>query len=163
MLSHFSCVRFFATLWTVSPQAPLSLGFSRQEYWSGLSCPPPGDLSLEWVAMPSSWGSFWPKDRTCVSCISCIAGRFFTYVLNLVNFLCSTWDICLCAVICNMSLGIFISCITFFPTLENHSPMPSIFECLFLLMFFPLFSNCSWLKLNLDILLDYCKQWKSSS
>ena len=34
----------FATLWTVSPQAPLSMEFSQQEYWSGLPCPPPGDL-----------------------------------------------------------------------------------------------------------------------
>ena len=32
------------TLWTVSRQAPLSMGFSRWEYWSGLPCPPPGDL-----------------------------------------------------------------------------------------------------------------------
>ena len=36
---------FFATLWTVAHQAPLSMGFSRQEYRSGLLCPPPGDLS----------------------------------------------------------------------------------------------------------------------
>ena len=42
MLSCFSCV--FATLWTVAHQAPLSIGFSRQEYWSGLPYPPPGDL-----------------------------------------------------------------------------------------------------------------------
>ena len=34
----------FVTLWTVAGQAPLSTGFSRQEYWSGLPCPPPGDL-----------------------------------------------------------------------------------------------------------------------
>ena len=33
-----------ATLWTVAHQAPLSMGFSRQKYWSGLPCPPPGDL-----------------------------------------------------------------------------------------------------------------------
>ena len=32
------------TPWTVAHQSPLSMGFSRQEYWSGLSCPPPGDL-----------------------------------------------------------------------------------------------------------------------
>ena len=32
-----------ATLWTVAVQAPLAMGFSRQEYWSGLSCPPSGD------------------------------------------------------------------------------------------------------------------------
>ena len=36
--------RVFATLWTVAHQAPLSMGFSRQEYWSGLPRPPPGDL-----------------------------------------------------------------------------------------------------------------------
>ena len=33
-----------STLWTVALQVPLSMGFSRQEYWSGLLCPPPGDL-----------------------------------------------------------------------------------------------------------------------
>ena len=33
-----------ATQWTVAFQASLSMGFSRQEYWSGLPCPPPGDL-----------------------------------------------------------------------------------------------------------------------
>ena len=35
---------YSATPWTVALQAPLSMGFSRQEYWSGLPCPPPGDL-----------------------------------------------------------------------------------------------------------------------
>ena len=40
-----SRVRLFAIPWTVASQAPLSLGFSRQEYWSGLSFPLPGDLS----------------------------------------------------------------------------------------------------------------------
>ena len=44
VLSHFGRVRLFATLWTVARQAPQSMGFSRQEYWSG-------------VAMPSSRGS----------------------------------------------------------------------------------------------------------
>ena len=39
-----SRVRPFATPWTVDRQAPLSMGFSRQEYWSGLPCPAPGDL-----------------------------------------------------------------------------------------------------------------------
>ena len=43
-LSHFSRVRRFVTPWTVARQAPLSMAFSRQEYWSGLPCPPPGDL-----------------------------------------------------------------------------------------------------------------------
>ena len=44
VLSHFCRVRLFATLWTVARQAPLSMGFSRQEHWSGLPCPSPGDL-----------------------------------------------------------------------------------------------------------------------
>ena len=44
VLSCFSCVQLFVTQWTIAHQAPLSLGFSRQEYWSGLPCPPPGDL-----------------------------------------------------------------------------------------------------------------------
>ena len=43
VLSRFSCVQLFATL-CVAYQAPLSMGFSRQGYWSGLPCPPPGDL-----------------------------------------------------------------------------------------------------------------------
>ena len=43
-VSRFSRVRLFATLWTVALQAPLSVELSRQEYWSGLPCPPPGDL-----------------------------------------------------------------------------------------------------------------------
>ena len=41
---RFNRVQLFGTLWTVTCQAPLSMGFSRQEYWSGLPCPPPGDL-----------------------------------------------------------------------------------------------------------------------
>ena len=44
MLSHFSNVQLFATPWTVTCQAPLFKGFSRQDYWSGLPFPPPGDL-----------------------------------------------------------------------------------------------------------------------
>ena len=38
------CLTLCKTLWIVSCQAPLCMGFSGQEYWSGLPCPPPGDL-----------------------------------------------------------------------------------------------------------------------
>ena len=65
MLSHFSCVRLFATLWTVACQAPLSMGFFRQEYWSGLLCPPPGDL-------PD------PEIEPMSLKFPALAGRFFT-------------------------------------------------------------------------------------
>ena len=43
-MKSFSRVRLFATSWTVAYQAPLSMGFSRQEYWSGFPFPSPGDL-----------------------------------------------------------------------------------------------------------------------
>ena len=65
MLSHFNCVQLCATLWTVAHQAPLSMGFSRQEYWSGLPCHPPGDLPDPGIK-PSS------------SVSPALAGRFFT-------------------------------------------------------------------------------------
>ena len=44
MLSHFNLVQLFATLRTFTCQAPLTVEFSRQEYWNGLPCPTPGDL-----------------------------------------------------------------------------------------------------------------------
>ena len=44
MLNHFNHVQLFVTLWIVVCQAPLAMGFSRQEYWNGLPCPPLGDL-----------------------------------------------------------------------------------------------------------------------
>ena len=65
MLSHFSHVRLFTTPWIVAHQAPLSVGFSRQEYWSKLPCPPPGDLpdpGTEPISLMSP----------------ALAGRFFT-------------------------------------------------------------------------------------
>ena len=45
VLSHFSHVQLFATSWAIAHQASVSLGFSRQEYWSGVAIPPPEDLS----------------------------------------------------------------------------------------------------------------------
>ena len=44
VVSCFSCVQLSVTLWTIDRQAPLSKGFPRHEYWSGLPCPPLGDL-----------------------------------------------------------------------------------------------------------------------
>ena len=44
VLSHSSRVQLFESPWTVALRAPLCMGFSRQEYWSGLPFPPPGDL-----------------------------------------------------------------------------------------------------------------------
>ena len=65
MLSGFSHVRLCATLWTVDLQAPLSVGFSRQEYWSGLPYHPSGDL-------PN------PRMKSTSLTSPALAGRFFT-------------------------------------------------------------------------------------
>ena len=65
MLSHFSHVWLFATPWTIACQAPLSMEFSRHEYWSGLPCPLPGDLPYSGVK---------PMSLTSAA----LGGRFFT-------------------------------------------------------------------------------------
>ena len=65
VLSHFSHVRLFAILWTITCQVSLSMGFSRQEYWSGLPGPPPGDLPNSGI-----------KPRSLIA--PALAGGFFT-------------------------------------------------------------------------------------
>ena len=59
MLSRFSHVQLFVTLWTVAWQTTLSLGFSRQEYWSGLPCPPPRDLPNPGIKPTSLTSPSW--------------------------------------------------------------------------------------------------------
>ena len=53
-------------LWTVAHQAPLSMGFSRQEYWSGLPFPPPGDLPDRGIeaGSPTLWADSLPIEPT---------------------------------------------------------------------------------------------------
>ena len=69
--SHCACAKslsrvwLFATPWTRSRHAPLSMGLSRQEYWSGLPCPPPGDLRD-------------PEIKPASLTSSSLAGEFFT-------------------------------------------------------------------------------------
>ena len=65
VLSHFSHVRLFTTLWTVARQASLSMGFSSREYWSGVPCPPPGNLPDPGI-----------EPRSLVS--PALKGKFFT-------------------------------------------------------------------------------------
>ena len=65
VLSSFSRVRLFATPWTIALQAPLSMRFSKQEYWSGLPFPSPGDLPDPWTE------SVFPMSPALV-------GKFFT-------------------------------------------------------------------------------------
>ena len=69
VLNCFSRVRLCATLWTAAHQAPLPMGFSRQEHWSGWPCPPPGDLpdpGIEPVSLksPALAGGFFTTSAT---------------------------------------------------------------------------------------------------
>ena len=69
VLTCFSHVQLFMTPWTVACQAPLSMGFSKQEYWSGLPCPPPGDLpnpgtEPESLMSPALAGGFFTTNAT---------------------------------------------------------------------------------------------------
>ena len=68
VLYHFSCVWLFATLCTVVHQAPLSMGFSRQEYWNGLPFPPPGHLPNPGIEP--------------VSYVTCIGKQVFFFFYN---------------------------------------------------------------------------------
>ena len=88
MLSHFSCVRLFATPWTVAWQPPLSMGFSRQEYWNGLPCPPLGDLpdpgvELTSLTSPAVVGGFFITGDTwetlTLVCITCFFSLLTTF------------------------------------------------------------------------------------
>ena len=98
MLSHFSCVQLFATLWTVAHQTLLSIRLSRQEYWSGLPFLSPGD-HLDTGIEPASFTS------------PALAGKFFTtsatwetplvYYNTIVNTICHIYMyqkqiVCLC-------------------------------------------------------------------
>ena len=73
VLTRFSRVLFFVTLWTIAHLAPLSRGFSRQEYWSELPCPPPEDLPNPRIKPPSLpspalAGGFLTTSTTCEAC-----------------------------------------------------------------------------------------------
>ena len=111
-VKSLSRVRLLATPWTVAHQAPPSMGFSRQEYWSRVPLPSPcvcvcvcvcarsKDLTLcspsrlfcgiyqarilKWDAISYSRVSCWPRDQICIPCIS-RSGRSLLY-------LCATWE-----------------------------------------------------------------------
>ena len=67
MLSHLSRVWLCVTLWTLAGQAPLSMGFSKQEYWSGLPCPPPGDFPNPGIKPASPTSPALPVDSLPLS------------------------------------------------------------------------------------------------
>ena len=91
VLSSFSRVSLFATLGTGSCQVPLSVGFSRQEYWSRLPCPPPGDLPNPGVKLHLFHLQHWQAGSLPLSHLGSPNRMFF--LLCLVAQSCPTfWD-----------------------------------------------------------------------
>ena len=91
MLSHFNHVQLFATPWTVAHQVPLSMGFSRQGFWSGLPCLPPGDLpnpGIKFLSLmcPELAGGFFNTSVTLEA----------PYSLHSVNYSASIQCMCVC-------------------------------------------------------------------
>ena len=85
-----------ATLWTVAHQAPLSTGFSRQEYWSGLPSPSPGDLPKPWIkpmslTSPALAGGFCPPGKPTII-ITTQKSLFFIQKYILSTFFSRHWE-----------------------------------------------------------------------
>ena len=87
MPNHFSCVQLYAILWNIVCQAPLSMGFSRQEYWSRLPCIPPEHLLNTGI---EPWSLMSPA----------LAGGFFTTGATWKAHIISRRYLCMCAQLC---------------------------------------------------------------
>ena len=121
LLSRFSCVWLFSTLWTLAFQAPSSMGFSRQEYWSGWPCPPPGDLPDPGI-----------EPRSLLSPAVTLAGRFFTTS--------ATWEAPYISVYILYIIYICITCIIY-NIKESKDNSQCFWKCIIPSSFNDLFSN----------------------
>ena len=88
VLSSFSCVWLFVTIWTVAHQGPLSMGFFRQEYWNGLLCPPSGDLPDQGIkptsfTSPTLAGGFCTTSATWEAHMRVRGLQFFAFTSDL--------------------------------------------------------------------------------
>ena len=117
----------FGTPWTLAHQAPLSMGFTRQEYWSGLPFPSPGDLpdpgmepgspalqadSIVWATRPKviaisfSRGPSWPRDGTWVSCTASRLSTVWATRSKVTAIVCMLSHLSLC--LCKYIIQIFM-------------------------------------------------------
>ena len=92
VLSHFSCVQLFATPWTIAHQTLLSMDFFRQDYWSGLPFPSPGDLPNPGIEHASPMSP-------------ALAGGFFTTSAWEVTF----WDVVYFFLVCPILFTSYLS------------------------------------------------------
>ena len=128
VLGHFSYVRLCVTLWT--HQAPLSIGFSRQEHWSGLPCPPPGDLPDSGIKPASFMSPALPGDRFFT-----IRATWEAYI-----YIC-LWRAVLCIIEC-LTVSLTSTYETLGATLWPHLWEPKISPGI---AKYPL-TKCSWLR-----------------
>ena len=98
MLSCFSCVELLVTPWNLARQAPLSMGFSRQECWGGLPCPSPGNLpdpgiEPESLVFPALQADSWPT-KLCGKAIYCYILRTWntTWVIGILKLIYFRWS-----------------------------------------------------------------------
>ena len=100
MLSCFNHIQLYAILWTTALQAPLSMVFCRQESWSGLPCPPPGDLlnpGIEPMSLmsPALAGGFFTTHANLEAHGLCSSLNKFAFIFlwfALESFLCKGED-----------------------------------------------------------------------
>ena len=121
VLGHFRPIRLFATAWTAARQALLSMGFSRQECWSGLPCPPPGDLPDPGIK-PASYVSCISARATWDTCthlsISPSPSHYPTENCQMVHFPLTTWE-------SRRRWSRVRPCASVPPVWRTHHPVPS--------------------------------------
>ena len=136
-----------ATPWTVAHQAPLSMGFSRQEYWRGLPFPPPGDLSDPGIELTSHF--------------SCIGRRVLYHYLYLGSFLvCHSFTVF--SSVCYNFWGVCF-CLTFILLVFQEGVEISVFIALWLALIFKflsIFFSFFLRSLSNFIIIIFYRQWQ---
>ena len=165
MLSHFGRVQLCVALWTAACQAPLSMEFSRQEYWSELPCLPPGDFpdpgiepaSLMSLALAGSFSPpappgkptnthvqvFSPLGWSGIPSRSGIAGSYSNYVFNIFR----------------NCQAVFQRCHTILPSHQKHMRVPIFLHPCQHLFLFP--SYCDIIDIQHISLRYYITIWLS--
>ena len=126
------------TLWSVTCQAPLSVGLSRQEYWNGLPCPPPGDLPYPGIEPPSLMSP-------------ALAGGFFTTNTTSHWFIIKEWNTETARGKTRLGQGVWEG-VWAFHTLSRHASLPKCPH------FHPSVTSSISLLLTMSFSGDFCHQ-----
>ena len=152
-----SNVWLFVTPWTAACQSPLSMGFSRQEYRSGLPCPSPGEFSQsrDWTQVSHTAGRFLPSESPEKPNIKCSVSS--VQLLSCVQLFATLWTIP-----CQASLSITNSWSLFkLMTIESVMPSNHLILCLPLLLPPSIFPSIRVFSNELALLIRWPKYWSS--